>query len=56
MKKRENMSVVRLVAVILAVALMLPVGANAAVVEPVQPCASDFLDSYNAYVYPAGNG
>lgn len=56
MKKRENMSVVRLVAVILAVALMLPVGANAAVVETVQPCASYYLDSYNAYVYPAGNG
>lgn len=56
MNKRKNMKAVRFVAIVLAFAMMLPVGVSGAVVEPVQPCASSYLDSYNAYVYPAGNG
>lgn len=52
----KNTFLVRLVIVSLVIALGLPMGASAAVVEPVQPCASDYLNSYTAYVYPAGGG
>lgn len=47
---------VRLVAMLLVVALTLPVAASAAVADTVQPCASDYLNSYTAYIYPAGGG
>ena len=56
MNKRKNMKFVRLVAMMLVVVLTLPMSVKAAVVEPVQPCASSYLNSYNAYVYPAGSG
>lgn len=56
MNRKKNMKCIRLVAMLLALALVLPVGVKAAVVEPVQPCASYYLNSYNAYVYPAGSG
>ena len=36
--------------------LVLPGGVDAATVEPVQPNASLYLSSYNAYVYLAGGG
>lgn len=52
-KKR---TMIRLVAMMLVIALILPVGTWAAVVETVQPCASDYLNSYNSYIYPAGGG
>ena len=47
---------IRLVAIVLTMTLILPVGAHAAVVDTVQPYASDYLDSYNSYIYPAGGG
>lgn len=47
---------IRAVAMLLVVASILPMGVGASAVEAVQPRASDYLDSYNAYVYPAGNG
>lgn len=56
MNKRKNMKFVRLVAMMLVVVLTLPMGVKAAVVEPVQPCASSYLNSYNAYIYTAGSG
>lgn len=56
MYKRKNTAVLRLIAILLVVTLALPVSVSAAAVEPVQPRASYYLDSYNAYVYPAGNG
>lgn len=43
-------------AVFLIMALILPVGARAATAEAVQPRASLYLDSYNAYIYAAGSG
>ena len=43
---------VRLSALILALVMVVPMGASAAV----QPRASAYLDSYSAYVYPAGSG
>lgn len=53
MYKRKHMTMFRIAALLLAVALILPIGTKAAVV---QPRASDYLDSYNAYIYPAANG
>lgn len=53
---KKNIKFVRLVAMMLVVVLTLPMGVSAAVVEPVQPYASSYLNSYNAYVYPAGSG
>ena len=43
---------VRLSALILALVMVVPMGASAAV----QTRASAYLDSYSAYVYPAGSG
>ena len=56
MKKRNNKNIIRIIAMLLAITLVLPVGVKAAVVEPVQPRGSYYLDSYNAYIYPAGGG
>lgn len=36
--------------------LFLSSTASPAVIEPIEPLASDYLDTYQAYVYPAGNG
>ena len=47
---------IRLIAVALLVSLMIPVGANAATVESVQPRASDYLDSFNTYICAMGSG
>ena len=46
----------KIVAMCLAIILMIPSYANAAVIEPIEPLASDYLTSYQAYVYPAGSG
>lgn len=56
MYKTKYSSVVRLAAMVLIIALILPVGSDATAAETVQPRASSYLDSYDAYVYPAGNG
>lgn len=53
---RKKNNLIRITAILLVLAMLVPVGASAAVVETVEPCASYYLDSYNAYVYPAGNG
>lgn len=46
----------RLIAICLVLSLVIPINANATTVESVEPRASYYLDSYQAYVYPAGNG
>lgn len=51
---KRNM--IRVMAILLVAALILPMGVGASVVETVQPRASYYLSSYNAYVYPAGSG
>ena len=53
MYKKNN---IRMIALVLAVALILPMSVGATAIETVQPRSSAYLDSYNAYVYPAGNG
>lgn len=52
---RKKGLTVRLLAIALIVALVLPFGANA-VEQVVQPRASDYLSSYSAYVSASGGG
>lgn len=52
----KKKSVVRLVAVIMVMAMFLPVGTSVAAAESVQPRASLYLDAYSAYVYIADGG
>ena len=54
--KRKKSAVVRIVAMVLAIFLILPVGTTAAAAEAVQPRASYYLSAYNAYVYLPGTG
>lgn len=56
MNTRNREIIIRLIATILVLTLIFPASVQAAVVETVQPCASDYLNSYNAYIYPAGSG
>lgn len=51
MRKNHIPSWGRIVAFLLVVAMSFPITVNAA-----EPRASDYLDSYQAYVYPAGSG
>lgn len=55
MNNRKYSAMMRVAALLLAVLLVLPVGAKAAE-DSIQPRASDYLESYNAYVYSAGWG
>lgn len=56
MCKKSTSNAVRFIALLLIFSLTLPVSANAAAVESVQPRASAYLDNYGAYVYLPGNG
>ena len=55
MDKRKYSAVMRIVTLLLAVIMILPMGVQA-VEDAVQPRASDYLDNYNAYMYSAGWG
>ena len=46
----------RLIAICLVLSFVIPINSNATTVESIEPRASYYLDSYQAYVYPAGNG
>lgn len=56
MYNRKQTMFACVLAVIMIFTMYLPVGVNAATVGTAQPRASYYLDSYNAYVYPAGSG
>lgn len=56
MYSKKVSAIIRFVAMVMVVVLTVPVSVNAAVGETVQPYASSYLSSYNAYVYPAGSG
>lgn len=56
MMKNRKSFLIRLIAVVLMISLMIPIGANAATIENVQPRASDYLDSFNTYICAMGNG
>lgn len=49
-------TLVRFLALLLALFLINPLDAHAATEVPAQPYASSYLSSYSAYVYPAGSG
>ena len=56
MYNRKKSAIVRLVAVIMVLVMTIPMVASAATPETMQPWASNYLTSYNAYVYlPGGN-
>ena len=46
----------KIVAIVLTLALMMPVNATAATPETVMPMASDYLAAYNAYICAMGDG
>lgn len=54
--KKYVRSMIRFTALVLILVMILPVNVFAATGDQIQPLASDYLDSYNAYVYPAGSG
>lgn len=56
MKTNNVSAIIRIIAVVLIVSLTLPMCVGATAIETVQPRASYYLDSYNAYVYAAGSG
>ena len=56
MERKRSRSLVKLVALLLAVALCAPIGAKAAVPETVQPMASAYLMAYDAYICAMGAG
>lgn len=56
MYNKKKYILVRLVAVIMVLIMSIPVGTSASAAETVQPRASAYLDTYNAYVYVVGSG
>lgn len=56
MERKRNRNFIKLIAAALAVVLLTPVQAYAAVPETVSPMASAYLASYTAAIHPAGNG
>lgn len=56
MYNRRKSILIRLVATIIIIAMVFPMGASAAVQKAAQPYASAYLSSYGAYVYLAGDG
>lgn len=55
MNKQTNVFF-RLIAILLITATLVPIYGQATTVNSTQPRASYYLDSYNAYIYPAGSG
>lgn len=53
---KKQRQLIRMISLVLAFALVLPINVCAAVTEDVMPCASYYLDSYNCYVCPMGSG
>lgn len=56
MESKRKQYFVRIVACILAISLLAPVGANAATQDTVAPMASSYLASYTAYICAMGGG
>ena len=52
----RNINFFKLIAICLVVVLIVPIQAHASTAESIEPRASYYLDSYQAYVYPAGSG
>ena len=56
MKNRNLSSYIRIIAFVLILGLLLPVSPQVYGTETISPRASDYLESYNTYIYPSGLG
>ena len=56
MHNRKSTYIIRLIAVLLILCLIMPMSAMAAVADPIQPMASDYLNTYRAYMNNVGGG
>lgn len=56
MEKKRNRFFIKVIATVLAIILLTPIHAQAAVPETVSPMASSYLSSYAAYICAMGNG
>lgn len=56
MERKKSGFLLKLIVIILAVSLCAPIGARAAIPETVQPLASAYLATYNAYICAMGDG
>lgn len=56
MFRKKSNALFRVLAVVLMLSLLAPPTAMAATESTVQPCASSYLQMYDTYVWPAGNG
>lgn len=56
MRNRKSRLPIKLLTIILVVSLCAPIGAQAAVLETVQPMASAYLMDYRAYICAMGDG
>ena len=56
MRNNKNRLLIKLLTIILVIALCVPIGAQAAVPDTIQPMASAYLADYTAYICPMGDG
>lgn len=56
MYNKKKSIMVRFIVIIIVAVMVFPLNASAATGNTMQPYASAYLSSYNAYVYLAGNG
>ena len=56
MERKKSHFLVKLIAIALVISLCAPIGAQAAMLEPVQPRASAYLTDYTAYICAMGGG
>lgn len=56
MKIDMSHRIIKMIALAIAVILAASPAVNAEALDSVQPRASDYLDSYQSYIYPAGSG
>lgn len=56
MKIYRHSNFLRIIAVLLIAAMVMPLPVSAVVADEIVPYASDYLESYNTYIYPAAWG
>ena len=56
MERKKSHFLVKLIAIALVISLCVPIGAQAAMPETVQPMASAYLADYTAYICAMGDG
>ena len=56
MERKRYRYLVKFMSIVLAISLLVPIGAQAATLETVSPMASDYLAAYTAYICAMGGG